>query len=558
VDLGKSSERTAACWQEIAGCPVLRLQSFRRSVEDPRLAGQIFRSGFGQLQDQQGLDWWQLTSVSIHSDLETAISLQRLAANADLSGELHATRSDWPVEGLALLLGRPVRAFGDTVPARATEPLRHFARAFGKLRLAQVIEIFWDKYDAGYQWRSRVTPSQNRSSRPVVLLPSAYTNVSRTASAYARVLPEQQFLLVATRDSGMRFERPTNVRVARLAAYAQRGGRRSETASILQGWAELRMQLERIPEVALLARIGLLEPFARLFKDGLAARDAWQAVFDREPVTAVMCGDDTNWYTRIPVLLARKRNLPTIDFHHGAFDGRFLLKDLSSDVYLAKNEMERDYLTRICSLPPKRVIVGGPGVASVSNTNADRRDRSKIVFFSEPYESAGGRPEEIYRELLPALSRMARDHGRSLVLKLHPFENPEERSRLVEAALGADAGGKIEIVEGALSLDLLASTWFGITVESSTVVDCSKNAVPCFQCEWLVSSPWAYVQQFARFGVGRLLRSPDELAEIPSILAEGDRPAVRADALDSPITAEALLQLFSGRVAPLSDASPSR
>ena len=83
-------------------------------------------------------------------------------------------------------------------------------------------------------------------------------------------------------------------------------------------------------------------------------------VLSEERISAVMCGDDSNIYTRLPVLLARQQGIPTLDFHHGALDGRFLLKNLSSDLYLAKGEMERDYLVRICRLPAERVIVAGP------------------------------------------------------------------------------------------------------------------------------------------------------------------------------------------------------
>jgi hypothetical protein len=547
IDLGKSSESTTASWQELARCPVLRLESFRRSVEDPRLAGQILRTGFGQLLDQQGLDWWELTSLLIHSDLETAIALRRLVGDVDLNGELSATRPDWPINGLALLLGRDVRTFGDPASKKFARQVGRYSRLFQKLKPAQWIEIFWDKYDAGYQWRSRVTPSPPRGSAPVVLLPSAYTNVSRMAREYARLLPEQQFLLVATRNSGLRFERSSNVRVAKLAAYANAGGSIPECATILQGWAHLRAQLESIPELALLARIGLLEPFAKWFRTGLAVRDAWQGVFDREPVTAVLCGDDSNWYTRLPVIMARKRNFPTIDFHHGAFDGRFLLKELSSDFYLAKSEMERDYLLRVCNLRAEKIIVGAPYAAAPARTQLNHGSRSSIVFFSEPYESTGGRPEEVYRELMPALCRLSSEQGCELVLKLHPFENPVERFSLLAAVLDASDLARVKIVSGPLSDKLLAAAWFGITVESSTTVDCTRHSVPCFVCEWLVSTPYGYVQQYARFGVGHLLHSRTEVLEIPRILSSDNLQTPQTRAAGPVINTGVLQRLLAGQ-----------
>jgi hypothetical protein len=546
VDLGKSSEVTSAAWQKLAGCPVLRLESFRHSVDDPRSAGEILRTGFGQLMDGCGLDWWELTSLDVHAELETAIALRRLAASGDSSGELFSTGPDWPVSGLAALLGKDVRSFSG-VRTSLGGRLRRYARAFSKLSASQMLEICWDKYDSGYEWRSRLSARARRMSESVVLLPSAYTNVSRMAAAYALLLPEQRFLLVATRRSGLQFDRPSNVNVTQLARFAKAGKRNSENAAILSGWANLRTQLREIPEVDLLSRAGVLDPFERWFRSGLAVRDAWKCVLNREPVAAVLCGDDSNWHTRLPVMLARMRGLPTVDFHHGAFDGRYLLKRLSSDFYLAKSEMERDYLLRICHLPAKRVLVGAPVGPNPLRTAVQGAGQSSIIFFSEPAESVGGRTEEVYRELIPPLLHIADEHRRTLILKLHPFENARERSRLLESALGPERRAKVKIVSGPLSADLLATAWFGITVESSTVVDCARNSVPCFLCEWLVAMPFGYVEQYARFGIGRLMRSPSDLAEIPRILSEEPLPQGSGAGVGPRIESSTLQGLFTGR-----------
>jgi hypothetical protein len=547
VDLGKSSEATAASWQELAGCPVLRLESFRRSVEDPRLVGEILRSGFGQVRDELGLDWWELTSLFVHADLETAVLLLRLAASKNINGELYASRPDWPVRGLAALLGRSVRALANPDSGALLSLVRHYGRVYKRFTPAQIIEIFWDKYDPGYAWRSKWTLRPPRASTPVVLLPSAYTNVSRMAAAYSRLLPDQPFLLVATRRSGLQFDPPSNVSVARLAAYARPVRRHPEYAAIVEKWTLLRKRLNEIRELALLDRVGILDRCADWFEHGLSARDAWVSVLDREAVMAVLCGDDTNWYTRLPVLLARRRGLPTVDFHHGAFDGRFLLKDLSSDVYLAKSEMERDYLLCICRLPADRVIIGAPPGAAPLACAIQKTSESSIVFFSEPAESAGGRPEEIYRELIPPLFRLASEHGRTLVVKLHPFENSAERSKLLASVLSSEERAKLKIVSGPLSPELLATTWFGITVESSTVVDCTRHSVPCFFCEWLAFTPYGYTQQYARFGIGHSLRSANELTEIPRILSETPPPLGEDGGGEQPIGGDTLQRLFAGR-----------
>ena len=114
VDLGKSAESTAAAWRKLTGSQIVRLNEFRRSVEDPSLAGQMLRRGFGILLDRGGLDWWELTCLFVHSDLETAIALRRMAADASLEGELYATRSKWPVSGISQLLGRPIQTLSSS------------------------------------------------------------------------------------------------------------------------------------------------------------------------------------------------------------------------------------------------------------------------------------------------------------------------------------------------------------------------------------------------------------------------------------------------------------
>ena len=538
VDLGKSSKSAADAWQQMTGAAVIRLSDFQHAIEDPRLAGKILGRWFGKLLDRFGLDWWELTSIFVHPDLETAIALLRLIRELPRTANLHATRSAWPVSGLAQLVNGEIRNFRGNGRA-GSDRLRRLSGAFQRLSGVQILDILWDKYDADYRFRGRLARRHQPCSKPVVLLPTAYTNVSRSASAYARLLPEQEFLLVATRNSGLRFDRPVNVQTARLEEFAAPKRDRQEWRDLEEVWTRLQEQFAEVPEMAMLQSSRALAPISGLIRSGLAVRDAWIHVFEREPVTAVLCGDDSNWYTRIPVFLARMRNLPTLDFHHGAFDGRFLLKRLSSDLYLAKNEMEKDYLVRACGLPVERVMVGGANERAPVVRESSPGARRNILFFSEAFENMSARPEEIYRELLPVLYQLAQQQGRRLLVKLHPFENAAERSRLVKAALGAAGKQNVEIVSGPTTPGLLASAWFGIAVESSAVVDCVSQGVPCFHCGWLSSTSFGYTEQYARFGVGRLLRSLEEVLEIPRLLDTQDF-STTPSGLDSPTAAEIL------------------
>jgi hypothetical protein len=502
------------------GCPILRSDSFRNGVDDLRLVREILSAGEGRLHDEEGIDWWKLTVLLIAPQVETMLTLRRVAAQIGSRADIWATRTGWPADAFPFLLGREMQTFSGNVLSRLARRVAHYRGLSRRLSVAKIKEIFLDKYDPGYEWRSRFAPKKQGAAEPVVLVPSAYGNVSRMAAAYARLLPDQSFLLVATRQSGKQFDALPNMQVHDLACYATTASTQQESAVLLEEWNRLRRVLCAIPEFDVLARAGTLDEFPNWFRSGLRVRNAWRAVLERETVSAVLCGDDSNVYTRLPVLLASRRKIPTVDFHHGAMDGRYLLKDLPCDAYLAKNAMERDYLLRVCGLPAQKVIVGAPARACGGSQESRRLSQaSSVILFSEPYENVGMRAEEVYREILPPLCRLVRENCRNLVLKLHPFESLSDRKQLVQALLPDEDLRLITVLDGPLSERLLSSAWFGLTIESTTVMDCLMSGVPCFLVGWLTLSPFEYSQQYARFGVGEVLRHVDELAQIPARLA---------------------------------------
>ena len=527
VDLGKSSAFTRSARQERLNSPILQLDTLWRGIQDFESIRQLLHAGRDQLLDEIGLDWWDLVSVLIYPELRDAVLLRRLAEQLDATAELYATRQAWPASGVGLLLQRPLRTFPDT--SRSSH-FRHYSDVLRRFSFYQLAQIFLDKYDLRYRWRSRFAARRRGASGPFVLLPSAYTNVSRMALAYASMLPEQSFLLIATRRSGTHFDPAPNVTCASLAAYATGPEPRAEFLELLSKWQTLQQSLKQFPEIDLLFRAGQMKGFSNHFRDGLTIRNAWRKVLSEERISAVMCGDDSNIYTRLPVLLARQQGIPTLDFHHGALDGRFLMKKLSSDLYLAKGEMERDYLVRLCRLPPERVILAGPPLPqSIPAHERGKKERRKdegslILFFSEPYEVGRLRTEDVYRELLTPLARLAREFGRRLVVKLHPFESRSERMELVAKVLPPENAALVDVLDGPFTPELVARAWFAVTVESTVVIDCSLLAVPCFLCEWLNYSPYGYTSQYARFGVGRILNSPGQLNEIPRLVAEPATP----------------------------------
>jgi hypothetical protein len=523
VDLGRSSTFTAEQWSEHAGCQVERLDSFRTGTTDIQQVKQLFSAGYGALVDRQGLDWWKIVSLYFVAQAETVLALQRLVAELNPSNELWATRPGWPASALSSLGGRRIRYLRQPALQRLSARAGRYAGLARKFSPAQVKEIFFDKYDAGHRWRSRISRRTAAQPQRVVLIPSAYENVSRMAAAYARLVPDQRFLLVSTRRSATLFDPPANVTVRHLPSYASPEVS-SEDALLVQVWADLEGSLTEAAEYRALRDAGIFANFENWLKDGLSVRDAWSNVLDSEPVCSVLCGDDSNSYTRIPMLLAGRRGLATLDFHHGALDGFYLVKDLDCSLYLAKSEMERDYLTRLCRLPAERIALAAPRRERVA-TQLDRKHADAIVLFSEPYENAGARGRDIYAELLPRLATLARQRGGRVIVKLHPFESAAARFSFIRSVIPAADQPLFSVIDGPLTTSLFTQAWFGVTVESTAVMDCVLNQVPCFLCEWLANPSYGYVQQFTRFGLGSLLKSADEIEGIPArLVLEAEEP----------------------------------
>jgi hypothetical protein len=546
VDLGKSSRFSEQQWEAQYQCPILRADTFQEGIADVRRVREILASGQGQLIDEEGIDWWDL-NLRFVPEMLAVLTLRRVAVELSSEAELWATRAAWQMGILQSLCKKSIRIFGGGRLARSTARAGHYSGIWRRFSSAQIKEILLDKYDSGYRWRSRFASKPQPCPQPVVLLPSAYVNVSRMAGAYAALLPEQPFLLIAARQSARQFDAPKNVQIRDLASYAASDFPEGEAQSLLARWTELQAELGSFPELHLLAQAGILESFPGWLRDGLGSRDAWRQVLAREPVSAVVCGDDSNMTTRLPVLLATHREIPTADFHHGAFDGRYLLKRLASDVYLTKSEMEREYLSRVCGLPQERLIMAAPQSASAA-VPLEMRTRAggATIFFSEPYELAEMRAEEVYREVVPPLARLAQEQGRSLIIKLHPFESLSQRARIVRDILSFDLAKSVTWVDGPITRELMSKAWFGVTVESSAVLDCLERGVTCFLCAWLAYSPFGYLEQYERFGVGEVLNDASQIAEI-SVRLAGLKPASQGVGLARAADAAPLQQWLASR-----------
>src|SRR5579864_2478696 len=415
IDLGCSGAGTYAQAMARFGCPISRLSEFRANFREMRRVRELLALGMGRLNDSLGLDWWELTAIIVHHQMELAFLLQQLVESFGQQDEVHVSRPSFYADVLRLALGSRLHTFSAAIGRRGGLP--HYLQVLKKFPVPQLLEIFWDKADPGYQFRGSFNSKTSPSSGAQVLLPSTYVNVSRAAVAYAEGLPEVRFLLVVTRRSGWLENRPSNISAAWLRRYAsvRSSSRRLELLDLTERWKRLRSELITVPELCTLAELGWLNDFPHRIARGLEVRDAWRNVLDREAVQAVICADDTNPYTLIPLLLARQRKLAAISCHHGALDGRYMFKREHADVLLAKGRMEQDYLQRVCGLSPRTIEVGAPALPAHLKQASSPQEKPFLVFFSELYEVASGRARDFYQDTLPALADLAMAEGRQLI-----------------------------------------------------------------------------------------------------------------------------------------------
>jgi hypothetical protein len=369
-----------------------------------------------------------------------------------------------------------------------------------------------------------------------VLLPSAYSNVTRTALGYAGILPNEKFLLILARESAAASPVPANVGTARLASFATNRLDRNELRELQICWKRMEKALEEHPAFRLAVQIGTLKKGLRWLRWGVTVRDAWVRVFETRAVAACLSADDSNPYTRIPLLLAEQRGVAAVACHHGALDCRMAFKNPRFSNYLAKGEMERDYLERICGVDGRRVRIGAAAATLQEDASLWSADAHWIAFFTEPYETDFWRVEAIYREVLPRLCAAARAFGKIVVLKLHPFESVRQRKRLVQRILAHCDRKLLSVTDAPLSPEILRKTWCAVTVESTVAFECASHGIPAFLCGWLRHAYAGYASQYVRFGAGRMLEGPDDLARIPEMLGA---------AIPSPDTARRLVQEIS-------------
>jgi hypothetical protein len=546
VDLGRSPKSFYDERSVEFCCPVSSIYDFAVEIEDVQVWRDLFALGMGRVVDRMGVDWWDVVGLLLQPDMQDIRLAARLAEKLGKGCTLTASRPSLLASAVQLHLGAPLQMLQSGVDARVRNRVARYRTALRNLSFGQLRQVVHDKFDPHYRWRRNFAAAAEPSSQPVVLLPTAYLNVSKTALNYARLLPDQQFLLVVARESAAVAQVPANVRSVSLAAFAgERSNRsnREELRELEDGWVRLERMLGERSEFSLAVQLGVVNQGLEFLRRCLSVRDAWNRVFERFNVVGCLSADDSNPYTRIPLILAARREIPAVACHHGALDFRMAFKVPEFSMYLAQGEMERDYLEQICGVDTRRICVGAAS-ARARDSAKWSDDAPWIVFFTEPYESDQWRADAIYREVLPRLCAAARQSGKTVVLKLHPFETAAQRQMLVHAALGEEDRRLVKVMSAPISPELIKNTWCAVTVESTVACDCASAGIPVFLCGWLRHAYSGYALQYARFGAGRILKSAADLSRIPEMMPEAMPPTDVAMRLAQPISQDALAEVL--------------
>jgi hypothetical protein len=550
IDLGWSGRHAYLRQSERLGFRITSIYDLLDHKQHLRRMGELLSLGFDQVVGSESVDWWEAFSVFPYAQLEQIMLLAALGEQIPASAEILATRPHFAVHALSLLLNRDIASIS-TESAKSKTGLHALSRRYLKaafaLRPSQIAEIVFDKWDTGFIVRRHFARSLKTSSTPVILLPSAYANVTRAQMAYARMLPHHRFLLVVTRRNGRLQNLPGNIGVRSLASYAPRSlpATEEERTHLLARWQALQNGLFETNAVFRLAkRLRVLDGFPNFLKNGLRVRDAWREVFAREPIATVLSADEYNPYTRLPTLLARTRKLRTVFCDHGALNLSFGIRRPASDTYLMKGEMARDYAVSTGGLSLDKIVVGAPAEEDKRVPLADPARKDWIVFYSEAYELSSGRTQTLYAELLPELCSLANRTNRKVIVKLHPFESRRVRKCLIDKALSVEHRALVEIREGAMTADLFSRAWCSFTVESSVAIESTLNEVPCFLCGWFDASWYDYGKQYAKFSAGYTLDSPQQIREVPELLEKFRITETTRQGLQTPITAERLASVL--------------
>jgi hypothetical protein len=104
----------------------------------------------------------------------------------------------------------------------------------------------------------------------------------------------------------------------------------------------------------------------------------------------------------------------------------------------------------------------------------------------------------------------------------------------------------IKLLAGPPSDYLWSNTRAAVTVQSSAALECTARDIPVFLCAWLRDPYSGYVQQYARFAVGRVLEYPEQMAEIPRLIEKHGEKRFQPEPVGRALDSDRLGNLLAG------------
>src|SRR5690242_4999288 len=301
VDLARAPQSTYERWQSETGCRVTSVFDYAADVEDLHRLRELITPGMGLLTDDYGVDWWDVLSVMIVPDLHMMMLARRLFADLGEQPVVATSRPHAVSRALSALVEGGVKN-QQKPSATLAHKAGHYAGVLSRLRFSQMVQVAADKFDRTHSFRRRWSALPKLGKGPAVLLPTAYSNTSKTAVAYARMLPDQRFLLVYARRQGKLQSLPANVSGISLDPYFapedQSKRTRQEMPQLLAGWRVLKARLmDSAAEFRAADAAGILDRMPGLLGWGTAVRDAWMQLMNHANITACLSADDGNPYS---------------------------------------------------------------------------------------------------------------------------------------------------------------------------------------------------------------------------------------------------------------------
>jgi len=385
--------------------------------------------------------------------------------------------------------------------------------------------------------RDRFQGTPRAAGPPKVLFFGEGVNpsVDGTIRSVLAQFPVEEARVAIAYEGGGRFQE--NLEVAVMDDYLSRGAPRSLAS--LPGILRVRQRRAVLP---VLRRASLRAWLLRHSLRTAAAGRAFRRLFDAYPASVLVTASDTGFWGRCATLEAKRRGIPSLTLQHGMMAGAAGYVPVVSDRFGAWGKAGGRWLRERGVPAEKIVVVGAPRLQDPAST--PRMDRAVLatklaIDPARRWVLLATNPIPLAKNA--AMIEVARagvrawDAGATLVLKLHPSEEPAA----YRAIAGSDRGVLVVPHGEAPLYDLLGTVDAVLTFHSSVGLEGMLFDRPIVSLEpFGEENPLSY----GREGAAAVARTAQELTralreDIPPGAGAGARREARLRYLEDNLLA---------------------